>query len=252
MQPWAHATPEAIRAIQEGEKVFFAGSNGDFVRKLCPTAEDLTLGHYSGERESRVVGYNRMIEATLAPVRDGKNVCVAYYGSPAVATFPAAHAVKRARFEGFEATLLPAISCIENLFADLGVDPTSHGTQIYEASNFLFYKAKLFDPGCHLILLQIGLMDTVGRYTGNAKGPRLSALVEKLSWIYGREYPVVLYTAATLPQAKPIIRCIALSQLPKASVDEHSTLYIPPRAPRAVYDAALQERLDIVPATGVV
>src|SRR5437773_2103233 len=69
--------------------------------------------------------YAEMVEELLAPVRAGHNVCAAFYGHPGVFVNPGHEAIRRARAEGFPARMLPAVSALDCLVADLGIDPAA-------------------------------------------------------------------------------------------------------------------------------
>lgn len=123
------------------------------IKKLNPTAE--SLQPFYGPQKHRLLSYLEMVERILSFVREGLEVCAAFYGHPGVFVYPSHEAVRRAREEGFTARMLPAVSSEDCLFADLGVDPAESGCQSFEATDFLIRRRK-FDPHSPLILWQIG------------------------------------------------------------------------------------------------
>ena len=136
-----------------------------------------------------------MVEAILDPVRDGRNVCAAFYGHPGVFVLPSHEAVKQARSEGFEAMMLPGISAEDCLFADLGVDPAEAGCQSYEATRFLERRPAI-EPRAALILWQIGVVGSAN-HSAEPVAPRLTELVERLRGLYPDEHEVVVYEASS-------------------------------------------------------
>ena len=125
-------------------------------------------------------------------VRQGADVCAAFYGHPGVFAFPPHEAIGRARAEGFRARMLPAISAEGCLFADLGVDPATSGCQSFEATDFLVSNRK-FDMNSSLILWQIGVIgDSTFQQNGNDVS-RLSILSNYLSEFYGDAHIAVVY-----------------------------------------------------------
>jgi uncharacterized protein YabN with tetrapyrrole methylase and pyrophosphatase domain len=169
-----------------------------------------------------------MTELTLKYVREGLNVCVIYYGHPGVFVTPSHESIKQARAEGFDARMLPGVSAEDCLFADLGIDPSTHGCQSFEATDFLLHKRK-FDTSSHLILWQIGL---IGDFTCNPTHNKasLAVLVDSLKKYYGSNHEVFVYQASEYAICKPLIQRLPLSKLSdKAYVDDFSTLYIPPK-----------------------
>jgi hypothetical protein len=186
-----------------------------------------------------------MADRVLAALREGKEVCAAFYGHPGVFVDPSHDAVARARAEGFEARMLPGISAEDCLFADLGVDPAEVGCQAFEATSFLFYR-RAWDPTACLVLWQIGV---AGDHTLKRREPApgaLAALRDKLLATYPAEHQVAVYEAATSPFLSPRIEWMVLGELAEAAVTGISTLFIPAHG-RPVLDDGVLERLNLSP-----
>lgn len=221
-------TPQAQACIQRADKLFYLVPEPvacAWIASLNPTAESLADAY--GPDKERLASYYEMVERMLAPVRRGLEVCGAFYGHPGVFAFPTHEAIRRARREGFEAWMLPGVSAADCLFADLGLDPATHGCQMYEASDFLHRRPR-FDPASLLILWQIG---AIGITTAPAKPcatEGLRRLVKMLACDYPLDHEVVVYEAAQLPVCRPKALHIALEGLPTAGVTGLSTLLVPP------------------------
>jgi len=224
------ATPEALQSIKTAKKFFYLvgdPATAYWLETLNPTAETLENSFRIGR--NRMDSYLEMVERVLAPVRKGLRVTVAFYGHPGVFVFPSHEAVRRARSEGFAATMLPGISAEDCLFADLGVDPGQQGCQSFEATDFILRKRK-FDARSPLILWQVGGIGVTtfrSKHLWSRAGLRL--LTSVLRKTYPAEHEVIVYEAAQYPVCPPIIQPVPLSQLPKARVSIISTLYVPPR-----------------------
>jgi hypothetical protein len=160
-----------------------------------------------------------MTEAILRPARDGIRVCAAFYGHPGVFVWPAGEAIRRARDEGIAARMLPAVSAIDCLFADLGVDPAAAGCQIYEAGD-LVRRRPAVDPGTPLVLLQAGVVRS---------REELAAALEE---IHPRSHGLVVYEASPYPGVAPLVEPVALGDLTAAPLSERSTVFVPPRESR--------------------
>jgi uncharacterized protein YabN with tetrapyrrole methylase and pyrophosphatase domain len=178
----------------------------------------------------------------LREVRDGKQVCAAFYGHPGVFVDPSHRAVAQARAEGYPAELLPAISAEDCLLAELGVDPADDGCLTYEATDFLTRNREVV-PTAALVLWQIG---TVGNPRGSveAEVPGLPVLVEKLLRHYPPDHEVVVYQASQLRAFESMIRRVPLGDLAPEHVTAMATLYVPPLA-RAEHDPEMVERLGL-------
>lgn len=246
IQAGGQTTLAARRAIEGADRVLFAVVDPlavAWVRSLHPGAESLP---YPMDDTPRRRTYLEMVERILAELRRGQRVCAVFYGHPGVFTRPAHEAVARARREGFRARMLPGVSALDCLIADLGLDPGHDGCQMYEATDFLI-RRRGFDAHAPLVLWQVGLIGNLGFFDqqdheGIARG--LAVLSEALRERYAPEHEVVLYEAAVLPTDAPRVERLALADLAGATVTDLSTLYVPPRAPAAV-DAEMLARLGM-------
>jgi Tetrapyrrole (Corrin/Porphyrin) Methylases len=167
------------------------------------------------------------VDELLAPVRAGRDVCAAFYGHPGVFVHPGHEAIRRARAEGHPARMLPAVSALDCLVADLGIDPAATGLQSYEATDFLVHRRPV-DEAATLVLWQIGVIGELGV----AMGPRresLALLADRLVETYPRGHEAIVYEASPYPLvADPIVLRLRLEELPDAQVPLLSTLVVPP------------------------
>jgi uncharacterized protein YabN with tetrapyrrole methylase and pyrophosphatase domain len=182
--------------------------------------------------KSRSNTYEEMVERVLDGVRSGLRVCFAVYGHPGVFAFPTHEAIRRARSEGFDASMAPAVSAEDCLFADLGVDPATSGCQSFEATDFLVY-GRVFDPRSALILWQAAAIGegSVKDEAGTWNAAALSILAEVLSARYGDDHEIVIYQAAVFAACRPLAKRIRLAELPTQALPVMSLLYVPPYEP---------------------
>lgn len=197
-----------------------------WIRQANANCEDLFSLY--GEDKRRATTYKEMAARILAPVRAGLDVCAVFYGHPGVIVDPSHLAIKLARQEGYRAGMLPAVSALDCLFADLGIDPGRGGCQTFEATDFLLYRRRLCTDN-HVILWQIDVVGDPGFARLGHDARNLPILVDALQQVYGHEYEVVHYRAARYPMYGPCIDRLPLSRLTPAMVATQSTLYIPPK-----------------------
>lgn len=240
----SHMTTEARAYVERAEKLFYLVSDPTtehYLRRLNKTAESLE-GFYATGKE-RMISYHEMATHIIATVRQGVDVCAAFYGHPGVFTLPSHEAICRARAEGFRAKMLPAISAEDCLFADLGLDPASCGCQSFEATDFLICKRR-FDVNSSLILWQIGLVgDLTFQQNGYDLSP-LSVLSNYLSEFYGDRHTAVVYEASTYSFCEPMRKAVMLKELAEERVTAMSTLYVPPRG-ASPWDKVIMGRLGM-------
>ncbi len=240
-----HVTAESETLIKTAERCLYMVADPAaeaWIQQLNPRAESLRNAYAPGKprRES----YREMVERMLVPVRQGFDVCAAFYGHPGVFAFPSHEAIRQARAEGLEARMFPGVSAEDCLFADLGLDPAMHGCQSFEATDFLV-RRRCFDPSSNLILWQAGGIG-VATYEREDLWSRsgLRVLAEVLLQHYPASHQVVIYEAAVYPVCDPLILRVPLGRLAEARVSVISTLHVPPLRP-APLDLEMLDRLGI-------
>src|SRR6185436_7481040 len=100
-----------------------------------------------------------------------------------------------------------------------------------------------FDPRSGLILWQIGALGVMHyflRDLWNREGLRY--LVDALGESYPADHPIVVYEHMQLPLCPPLIQRSTLAELPRCTINTHSTLWVPPVA-KPPTDEAMLARL---------
>jgi Tetrapyrrole (Corrin/Porphyrin) Methylases len=224
-------TPEAAAAIERADEVLYLVTQpltAEWIERTNPRSRSLH-GLYAPGKPRRET-YAEMVDELLAPVREGRDVCAAFYGHPGVFVHPGHEAIRRARAEGHRARMLPAVSALDCLVADLGIDPAATGLQSYEATDFLVHRRPV-DEAATLVLWQIGVIGELGVVTGPRR-ENLALLVECLVEPYPRDHEAIVYEASPYPLvADPIVLRLRLEALPDAPVPLLATLVVPPAHP---------------------
>jgi precorrin-3B methylase len=227
MQASAQMSPLACTHVAQADKVLYLTTDvGAAAWLIANNASAESLVRFYSAGKPRAETYEEMVEHVLSFVRSGLSVCMAVYGHPGVFTYATHESIRRARAEGYEARMLPAISAEDCLFADLGVDPADHGCQSYEATDFLVHDRRI-DTTSALVLWQIGIVGNLG-YVEDTSERGLAVLVEALVARYGAAHQVVIYHASPHPIIPPDIQRVALEDVLAADVGSMSTLYVPP------------------------
>jgi precorrin-6B methylase 1 len=238
----SHLTAESRGALERADRLLYLVTEpvaASWLSTLNATNRSLS-GHYRAGATREEI-YAAMVDEILAEVRAGGHVCVAFYGHPAVFVRPAHDAVRRARGEGFEARMLPAVSALDCLFADLGIDPADTGLQSYEATEFLLHERRP-DPSAAMVLWQVSVIGQEDATPDPGRG--LSILADYLGRWYPGGHEVVLYEASPYPIASAAIQRLPLVNLGESQPSAMATLYVPPaRVPRP--STAMLERLGL-------
>src|SRR6266849_1395312 len=180
-------TLESRARIERASKVLYLVADSlsaAWIEQLNPTAQSLTSFYRLGKPRFEI--YEAIVDEILGWLRRGSNLCVACYGHPGFYAFAWHEAIKRARLEGFQAQMLAGISCEDQMYSDLGIDPGSSGCQTYEATSFLIYRFR-FESSAALVLLQIGVLgEPIWPPTSDSS--RIHVLVEYLQEYYSQGY----------------------------------------------------------------
>jgi len=175
---------------------------------------------------SRLVTYQQMQQRIVDEVVSGKRVVAAFYGHPGVFVNPSHKAITELRNLGYSAQMLPGISAEDCLVADLGLDPSRHGCQSYEATQFLFRRYTI-DPHMLQIIWQIGSIAEFNHPKDKTDHPGLAVLRDQLLKVYPAKHKVIIYEAATIPLVAPRIDEIPLDELGDIVPKAISTLVVP-------------------------
>jgi uncharacterized protein YabN with tetrapyrrole methylase and pyrophosphatase domain len=240
----AQVTPETTAAIEHADEVLYLVTDRLMAASLehaNPRSRSLHTLYAPGK--DREETYAEMVDELLAPVRAGRNVCAVFYGHPGVFVRPGHEAIRRARAEGFAAGMLPAVSALDCLFADLGIDPAVTGLASYEATDFVVHSRR-GDTAATLVLWQIGVIGELGYATGPSRAS-LEVLVEHLERSYPRDHETIVYEASPYPLvADPFVLRVPLHELPDTEVPLLATLVVPP-ARRPQRDRETTARLGL-------
>jgi uncharacterized protein YabN with tetrapyrrole methylase and pyrophosphatase domain len=231
----AHMTLEAKGWIRDADVVPYCVADPVtelWIKRNSRYSED--LARFYGDATPRSDTYREMVQAILSHVRAGLDTCVAFYGHPGVFVQPTHAAIALARSEGFHAMMLPGISALDCLSADLGIDITIGGCQSVGATDLLLRKRQLV-PESHVVIWQVGLIGKLGFSLGQSENPHIDLLIEYLSRVYDHDYAVVVYEAARYVTTRPRVDTIPLRGLADISLNATSTLYIPPKQKVSVH-----------------
>jgi uncharacterized protein YabN with tetrapyrrole methylase and pyrophosphatase domain len=241
-----HVTPETLDALQSSRVVFYVGKAPgvrELIESCCAEAVDLSTAYR--ENVDRFETYKFMAAVIVDAALSRSPVTFAEYGHPLVLAQPSVLAVRAATRLGLRTRVLPAVSALDCLFADLGIDPVQAGLQMHEATELLLYKRPLV-PQMATIIWQVGTLET-RLYTGGKKSlpERLVRFRDYLIGYYPPGHIVFSVASSTDPQSPPTIHRFRIDELPARSDLLHTgtTLYIPPASQPSIADDDLMSQL---------
>src|SRR5947209_6054839 len=117
-------TLAARTCIERASKVLYLVADSlsaAWIEKMNPSAESLVAIYECGKPRFEI--YETMIGEIMAWLRRTPDLCVVFYGHPGFYAFAGHEVIRRAKREGFQARMLAGVSCEDQMFADLGIDP---------------------------------------------------------------------------------------------------------------------------------
>jgi uroporphyrin-III C-methyltransferase len=211
------------------------------LERLNPNSRSLAALYREGI--PRIQIYDEMARQIVDSAGAGKRVCAAFYGHPGILARPAHAAMRLAREAGIEVRMLPAVSALDCLIADLGIEPGEVGLQSYEATEFLTHGRRP-DPTAALVLWQLHLIGQ--RVWGETPDDGLAVLADYLLRWYPASHEVVVYAASPFPAKAASIDRLALGELGSQRPGSQATLYVGPGEP-ATLDSEMLARLGLTP-----
>jgi uncharacterized protein YabN with tetrapyrrole methylase and pyrophosphatase domain len=241
----AHITPICRSHIENADIVYCAMATSlmeEWIHSM--NSNVVSLQNLYAEGKDRRETYKDMVALMMGSLREGKHVVGAFYGHPGIFALPPHKAVAQAREEGYFAYMEPGVSAEACLYADMGIDPGSVGSQQYEATQFMLYDRPI-DTSAYLILWQIGMAgDRQTKQYTTANKARTLLKIQLLEQ-YPADHKVAIYEAKALPTDEIRIDWMPLSELDSCTVFQYSTLVIPPCRPMKIHKQREQAIQDL-------
>jgi uncharacterized protein YabN with tetrapyrrole methylase and pyrophosphatase domain len=240
-------TLEADRAIRRAREVLVldAGlATHTFLAARCPRVTSLVDGTYQ-PGHLRLHAYHHMAARVIEAALDRAPVVMAVHGHPLVFCYPPFLVRDLARLLGLTVVVLPGVSALDALCADLWVDPGLRGVQMYEATDMLLRRRPL-DPTVPAVLWQVGNVETRLHAERPSRPERFTRLVDHLLQTYPPAHEVVVYYGAPHPLVGPTADRVRLQDLAARADLLHRgvTVYVPEIGQRPIVDVDLLTRID--------
>ena len=228
----AQLTIEVIAHIKEADIVFYNPTSSVMSAMLKKLNRNcFNLRRFYGEGKYRQITYIQMADALLREVQNGKKVVAVFHGHPNFFVSAARRAVWQAKAQGLATRILPGVSSLDNLLADLMVDPGSLGMQIVKADRFLKGRTQL-SVDEHVVIIQPGAVgDPKFSFTG-FKNTKVREMLEKIGATYGDDHEIVIYRAAAIPGQTCKVKVETVGHILNNVVPlflAGASIYIPPK-----------------------
>lgn len=241
-----HITPQAEEALRSTKKLFYISHTPEvasLLKEYCQEIVDLIPIAYSAS-EDRIDAYKKIAATVIDAALSNPPVSFALYGHPLILSHPSSLILRAALPLQIEVSVVPGLSSLDCIFADLGVDPAEHGIQMHEATELLLYQRPLL-PDMAAVIWQVGHLET-RLYTNQVSRPeRLARLNSYLLRFYNESQEIFAVTSSVYPGEASHICQLRLGNLTDYAHYLHAgvTLYIPPAVRRPIADNELYQQL---------
>jgi uncharacterized protein YabN with tetrapyrrole methylase and pyrophosphatase domain len=240
-------TKEVEETIRRCKRTFLADTGTgmlEYLQTLCPTVVDLTMPTEVGLHRSLV--YRRIASEIVAAAVEDAPVCFATYGHPTMFCYPTTLIQRSAMILDLKVQVLPGVSFLDTLLADLGVDPGFDGLQMYEATDLLIMRRPL-QPDVACVITQAPMtVDPYNHHPSRTLG-NLVLLQDYLLQFYPSDHQMLLVTSAPHPLLDPLVQPVEAGALAAALMPgtQLGTLFIPPAYHRDIADAMLADLMRL-------
>ncbi len=213
-----------------------------YLESLCPRVTSL-LEKYR-EDQPRIHAYEHMAIRVVEAALDHPPITFAIHGHPLIASHVPFLVLELAKVLRLGVEVLPGVSAIDTVLADLRIDPVIHGVQMYEATDVLLRRRPLHTD-VPAILWQIGPLETALHSQRKSRPERFAGFIAHLLHYYPASHQVAAIFCSPHPLMKPTILRFAIEDMGRYAEEIHSgfTLYVPPSAGRPIQDCDLAQKL---------
>lgn len=223
----AHLTNEVVAAIKACEKTLYLLNEPilkDYVKKLANSSFDLDEIYFSHRK--REDAYNAISRYIISELSSHNPIALIAYGHPFFCSSPFLYTAQKAENTECDIIVMPGISSLDCLLADLKIDPLHLGLQMYEATHLL-NSNKLIDTSSNLIILQCGYINVREHVHTVVDNHSYSLLKEYLRNYYPNNHSIVIYEASLYPSVPPVTQTCLISEIDSYTPEALATIYIP-------------------------
>jgi uncharacterized protein YabN with tetrapyrrole methylase and pyrophosphatase domain len=242
-----HVTRETESVCRRSSEILAVATHPavlSYLETLCPKVTNLHALSYR-EDEHRGKAYDTMSASVLSAALERPPVTFAVYGHPMVYVYPSRQILEAAPYLGLTVRVLPAVSSLDTMFVDLGIDPGVDGLQMYEATDVLVRRRPL-QPDVPCLLWQVGTVESVFYSTAASKPDRFFRIKEYLLRFYPPEHELIAVHSTLHPLLDPSVYRFRLGEMEQHHEHLHQglTVYIPPVTYREAADLDLVEKIE--------
>lgn len=243
----AQVTRETEHAFRRCREILFVDgglATAEWLGTLGPEVTPLYSESYA-EAGARRMGYRTMAARVVSAALDHPPVAFAMHGHPMVGASAPQLIVAAAEALDLRVDVLPGISALDSLSADLRFDPVANGLQMFEATDMLLRRRPI-QTDLPLILWQVGNVESCLHTARPSRPERFERLEAYLRTFYPAEHSATAVFSSQHPLAPAAIETFAIGAFQAAAPHLHAgvTVFIPALGQRPIVDAELLGLLE--------
>ena len=212
-------TLETLQAIKSARIILHLTDHHQTLSKYCKHIINLDKEYWTGDEDWSV--YKRIADLILDEAKNGPGVVAIGDGHPAYYDDVTWDVYRRGKRRGLNVRIIPAISCLDAMAANCGLEINTRGLQIFDANVMIAANQKL-NPFVDTLIMQIGWfgLTLTLDYTQSRKG-RFDPVIRYLATFYPATHPVKIMRAPSESNDSPTVITTRLSSLDRY----HKTIY---------------------------
>jgi uncharacterized protein YabN with tetrapyrrole methylase and pyrophosphatase domain len=185
---FSQTTLETLDAFKRARIIFHLTSYHRKLQQYCKQVVNLDKEYWTGELDTDV--YKRMADKILDEAKNGPGVVMVGDGHPAYYDDVTWDIYRRGKRRGLDVRILPAISSIDSMAANCGLEIHTGGFQIFDATTVIAINQEI-NPHIDTLIMQIGWFGTSLTFdiTHSKKG-RFKPFIKYLRRFYPADHPV--------------------------------------------------------------
>lgn len=229
----SHLTVEVKSVIEKSSCVVFLLNEPAIKNWITKNAKKyISMDSVYFSSAQRVDSYAKIADEVLKYLQEHDDLCFLIYGHPTIFSSITSEIISKVTSQEVNIQMMPGISALDCLFADLNIDPGMSGLQSYDATEFIVYDHS-FSVVSHLVLWQIAIIGKTeivknNEININFQKKAVNILLRKLMEVYPSEHQIVLYVASQYPGFPFEAQYLKLKDLNVVDIPRLATLYIPP------------------------
>jgi len=220
-------TLETLETFRSARMIFHLTEYHQTLRKYCKQVINLDKEYWTGDEDWKV--YKRIADMILDEAKNGPGVVAVGDGHPAYYDDVTWDIYRRGKRRGLNVRIIPAISCIDAMAANCGLEINTGGLQIFDASVMVAANQEL-NPYVDTLIMQIGWFGTTLLLDfAHSKKGRFEPVIKYLTRFYPKTHAVKIMRAPSESSDSPTVITTKLSSLDRfhKTIFQGMCLFIP-------------------------